>query len=113
MEHKISEAEAEALLRNKSKRSKLEKILPGPSEPKFAVFAVVGAVALDQYSLRGFVFPDLTGALFVGTFAGLIATMVQLWGVRWRLDPLIELMKTQKSANRAHIFFHVNVCGSP
>ena len=69
MEYKVSEAEAEVLLRNMSKKSKLEKIVSGPSEPKWAIFATVGAVALAHYSLRGLVVPDLTGALFVGSIA--------------------------------------------
>lgn len=92
--HPISDLEIKVIMRDQNKKLKAEKILTAPSQSVLLnSLCVVAAALLASYMLRGFFAPDLTGALLVGTFAGLIGTRVQLWYVQRRLEALIELTK--------------------
>ena len=96
MEEQISKQEAEAILRRLERRSKAESVLARPAKHKpLSLACIIAASLFAQYSLRGFAGPDLTAALIVGGFVGLVAMGVELWSVRRRLEAIVELMQVR------------------
>jgi hypothetical protein len=95
--HPISELEIKVILRDKDKRLKAEMVLArAPQSGILISLCSIGAALLASYMLRGFAAPDLTGLLLMGTFSGLITTMVQLWNVQRRLEAVIVLTNFQE-----------------